>query len=150
MVGWSDQHNAPNNTERRWNTALSAKINQRIKSLPTNFTGSSSFQAAKFSCHCVSEPHSSPCFIVPLHYVSSLVSCSQQLHVVSYTLFLIKNIIPNFMPLVASPSVTSVRQEKSNYCIQASMRACLHRSLSCSAVDSTDVLFSSICQRSEI
>lgn len=54
------------------------------------------------------------------------------------------------MPLVASPSVTRVRQEKSNYCILASRRACLHTRLSCSAVDSADVLSSRNCQRSEI
>lgn len=105
---------------------------------------------AKFGCHCVSEPHPSPCFIVPLHYVSSLLSCRQQLHVVSYTLFLIKNMIPNFGPLVASPSVTSVRQEKSNYCILASRRACLHERLSCSVAHSADVLFSGKCRTSEI
>lgn len=97
-----------------------------------------------------SEPHPSPCFIVPAHYVSSLLSCIQQLHVVSYMLFLIKDIIPNVRPLVALPSVTSVRQEKSNYCILASRRACLHKTLSCSAVHSADVLFSKNCQRSEI
>lgn len=159
MFGWSEQHNAPqpNNTERtRWvcectrNTALSARINQTIKSLPTNFTGSSSFQAGQVQLSLCFRAASSPCFIVPAHYVSSLLSCIQQLHVVSYMLFLIRNIISNFRPLVALPSVTSVRQEKSNYCILASRRACLHKSLSCSAVHSADVLFSNNCQRSEI
>lgn len=160
MFGWSAQHNAPqpNNTERprlvceyTRNPALSARINQTIKSLPTNFTGSSSFQAGPSSVVIVfSDPHPSPCFIVPPHYVSSLLSCIQQLHVVSYMLFLIKDIIPNVRPLVALPSVTSVRQEKSNYCILASRRACLHKTLSCSAVHSADVLFSKNCQRSEI
>lgn len=56
MFGWSEQHNAPqpNNTEGTRlvceytrNTALSAGINQTIKLLPTNFTGSSSFQAGQ-------------------------------------------------------------------------------------------------------
>lgn len=49
MFGWSDQHNAPGpkNRESKRNAALSARINQRGKALPTNFTGSSSVQACQ-------------------------------------------------------------------------------------------------------
>lgn len=153
MFGWSDQSNTPrlNNTEKTRNTALSARINQRIKSLPTTFTGSISFQACQVRLSYYFRAASIPVFFFfSLHYMSSLLLCSQQLHFVSYTLFLIKNIIPNFMPLVAWPSVTSARQEKSNYCILALGRACLHRRLLCSAVKSANLLFSRNCQRSEI
>lgn len=45
--------------------------------------------------------------------------------------FLINNIIPIFKPLVASPSVTSVRQEESNYWILPLRSACLRKSPSC-------------------
>lgn len=45
--------------------------------------------------------------------------------------FLINNIIPIFRPLVASPSVTCVRQEESNYGILALRSARLHKSPPC-------------------
>lgn len=62
--------------------------------------------------------------------------------------FLINNIIPIFRPLVASPSVTCVRQEESNYWILALRSARLHKSPSCFPVFSSSVAFSSSYLRS--
>lgn len=51
--------------------------------------------------------------------------------------FLIDNIIPTLGLPVASPSVTCVRQEESNYCILALRSACLLISPSCYSIASS-------------